>query len=315
MTFPIKNTEDLFNYIGSLHRVTREGTKEVDTNSEIIEFKLDNKPWINATSTESMDKGQGLFKIVEKVKNDQYPINILFTKEEVFIYDLNTIGIPIYSIDDFLERLLRDHEDLQPLEYRAFNELKKLNYSFENLISDTLRLKEENGHLKHEKQELVNQLSEIQGKLKSAEESIKTEEVNSKGYEKTILDMAKFTIEKNKLLTEKQIISLKKHYNENKWEYIKSCTITFYKSDKIISSSYYETEVHWIEGAGINFRARDKTVVYFDKNGVELPIHENKSEVLFEMPWPALSAIFKIPNPIPNLKDLFMKYYMHDSNS
>ncbi len=306
MTFPINNTEDLFNYLGSLQGVTWEGKKVIESNIETIEFKLNDKPWIYATSTESMDKMQGLYKIAKKAANVQFPINILFTKDKIFINDLNTKDIPIYPIDGFLEEILRDYPELQSTEYRAFNELKSLNYSITNLLADSLRIKEENIQLKHDKQILVDELSEAKGKLKSTEESIKGEEVKSQGYAKTISDLAKYTIEKNKLLTDEQIQSLKKHYNENKNEYINGCSITFYKSDKIISSNYYKIEVHWIEGAGVDVLAGNKTFVYFDKNGVELPKHENKAEVLFEMPWTALAAIFKIPNPIANYRDLFI---------
>jgi hypothetical protein len=303
MTFPINNTEALFNYLGRLNGVSWEG--KIETNIETIEFKLNNKPWIHAKSIESMEK-QGLFKIAEKVANDQYPINILFTKDEIFINDLLTENIPIFSIDFFLQWLFREHEELLPSEYRAFSELKSLNYSFTNLLADTLRVKEENIQLKHDKQNLVHELSETHRKLKSAEDSIESTELKRQGYAKTILDLAKFTIEKNKLLTGEQIQSLKKHYNENKNEYINGCSITFYKTDKIISSNYYKFECHWIEGAGVTFRADEKTFIFFDKNGVELLKHDYKAEVLFELPWPALSAILKIPNPVDDYRNLFI---------
>ena len=312
MTFPLNSTAELFNYISNLSGVTFDGCIDGNTNIETFEFRLNNNPWIHATSIESKQNKQTLYKIAEKVMNEQYLINILFTKDKIFakgeILDivLKTAEIQTYTIDAFLERILKDQEEIQPFEYRAYTELNSLNDTFSHLIAENLKIKEENSHLKYDKNSLANELSETKGKLKSTEESIKTEEVKSQGYAKTILDIAKFSIEKNKLLTEEQIQSLKNHYKENKNEYINGCTISFYKCDKIISSNYYKIEVHLIEGAGVDVLARNKTFVYFDKNGVELPKHENKAEVLFEMPWPALSAILKIPNPIANFRDLFI---------
>lgn len=305
MTFPLNSTAELFNYISNLSGVTFDGSPGDDSNIETIEFKLDYKPWIYASSIKSMENDQSLFEIAGKSAKDNFPINILFTKDQVFIYDLETEFIPIYSIDRFLERLFSDYEDLQPFEYRAFNELKSLNYSFTNILIDNLKLKKENRGLKFDKQNLVDELSDTQRKLKSIENSIKTEKLKSQGYAKTILDIAKFTLEKNKLLTKNQIQSLQKHYNINKNEYFNDCSITFYEIDKIISSSYYKIELHMIEGTGVYVNARNKTFVYFDGNGNELSKYENKSDVLFELPWPALSVILEIPNPVQNFEDLF----------
>jgi hypothetical protein len=301
MTFPLNNTKELFNYIGCLNGVSVEGSNDIETNIETIEFTLNNRPWIHAARVESMKKIQVINAIAEKAADHHYPIKILFTKDQIFIKDSDTLDIPLYSIDSFLDWLLADLEYLQPIEYRAFNDLKALNYSFTNLLADTLSLKEENIQLKHDKQYLINELSETHGKLKSAQENEKNKDSEINKFTKMNIEMANFTIQNNKLISEKQVSGIVNFYKENvtRFSNPSEFTISFYKSDKLVGGTYNKYYTAWIEGAGIDQRSHEDSTVYFDQNGEQLLSIEVADEKLFSIEWTVFVSIYKNKIQLP----------------
>lgn len=298
MTFPLNNTIELFAYISNLSGVTFEESIEGNSNIKTIEFNLDYKPWIYATSINSMENDQILFEISGKSAKEQFPINILFTKEQVFFNDFNDLileGIPIYSIEGFLERLFYDYENLQPLEYRAFKDLKSSNYTLTNLLAETIRLKAENFQFKNDNQNLISKLSDTNGKLEYSKKSIDDGKDDIKKLKRMIYEMANYIIQKDKLLSEKQVLRIVNFYNENATKFYNPSefTISFYKSNKIIKGTYNEYYTAYIEGAGIEQRSHMDSYVYFDKNGEQLDSIEAVNEKLFDIEWDVFVPIYK----------------------
>jgi hypothetical protein len=296
MTFPIYNTKELFNYIANLPGVSIYKPFRKEPSDEIVEFRLNDKPWIYAVGTDNMDSIGHLFKLADNNSKTNYPINILFSSDKIFFKDLNTSKVPIFSIDHFTEWLFREHPGLQPAEYLVYSQLKTMQYSFDTLLSDTLRLKNENAQLKKELQDRNSQLYDAQSKLKDSQDKEKNKADEIKKLKKMNSDLANYTIQNNKLLSEKQVSSIVKFYKENvaKFSNPSEFTISFYKSNKLIRGTYNEYYTAWIEGAGIDQRSHKDSCVYFDEKGEQLLSIETTDEKLFDIEWDVFVSIYKI---------------------
>ena len=144
MKYPIRTSEELFDYLATIPNVFIR-TTSLEENITKHELYLNNKGWINAISENNFQ--QSFIELDNKLKKytkTNFTFNILYTTESVFNNQIESCEIPIFSIEEFLNHLMRSNNSIMPIELKSYNILKDLNYNFLNQLDEFIKVKKEN---------------------------------------------------------------------------------------------------------------------------------------------------------------------------
>jgi hypothetical protein len=293
MEYPIRTTEELFDYLATIPNVLIR-TTSLEENITKHEIYLNNKGWINAISENNFQ--QSFIELNNKLKkytNTNYTFNILYSKELIFNSEIESLKIPLFSIEDFLSQLMKGNNSIMPVELKSYNILKDLNYYLINQIDEFIKVKKEKHKLKSEYDELLNDFY----KLRSENEYLKKYQIELKETNKdqleNIVKLASDVIISKKLLPKGQINVLKTIYSNYASDFNRDCTVTFY-SDKSISLVFNEYYSRVIEGILDYVPSSKYTYLFINKAGGNIKKDEILGEILFNMKWRTLYEIIKI---------------------